>query len=62
MSKIPLSDSELSSIRTGEAITLATVMVVFTVVILTVVAYRLFVSKGGKVTLPSGYKFEWSTK
>ena len=61
MSKIPLSDSELSSIRTGEAITLATVMVVFTVVILTVIAWKLFVSKGAKVTLPNGYHFEWTS-
>ena len=61
MHPIALSNNELSSLNVGEALTIATVMLVFTVVILTVVAYRLFVAKSGKVTLPSGYKFEWAS-
>ncbi len=52
---------EASSIHVGEALTLATVMLVFTVVILTVVAWKLFVSKSAQITLPNGYKFEWAS-
>ena len=49
----------MEGIRPGEALTLTTVFVVFTVVILTIVAYRLFVGSESKVSLPGGYKFEW---
>ncbi len=62
MNCIKLNENELNSIRVGEALTLATVFIVFTTVILSVVAYRLFISNGGKITLPGGYKFEWSSK
>ena len=54
-----LSQEEMEGIRPGEALTLTTVFVVFTVVILTIVAYRLFVGGESKVSLPGGYKFEW---
>lgn len=53
-----LSEEELNSLRPGEALTLATVLVVFTVAILAVVAYKLFTSKEGKAQL-QGFKFEW---
>ena len=56
-----LSIQEAEALQVGEALTLATVMVVFTVVILTVIAWKLFVSKGAKVTLPNGYHFEWTS-
>ena len=56
----PIPTETLSSIRPGEAITLATVTLVFTVVILAVVAYKLFVSVKAKLELPGGYKFEWN--
>lgn len=56
------SNEEINSTRVGEALTLATVFVVFTTVILSIVAYRLFVSNGGKISLPGGYKFEWTSK
>ncbi|HAS56407.1 MAG TPA: hypothetical protein DD377_01560 [Firmicutes bacterium] len=62
MNCIKLNENELNSVRVGEALTLATVFIVFTTVILSVVAYRLFISNGGKITLPGGYKFEWSSK
>ncbi len=55
----PMSEAELNSVRPGEALTLTTVFVIFTVVILTIVAYRLFLSGDSKITLPGGYKFEW---
>ncbi len=59
MNITPLSQKEMEEARPGEALTLTTVFVVFTVVILTVVAYRLFISGDSKITLPGGYKFEW---
>ena len=55
----PLTDAELASITPGEALTLATVIIVFTVVILTVAAWKLFQSDNAKVTTPDGFKFEW---
>ena len=60
MKPIPLTSDEASSLEVGEVVTTATVLLIFTVVILTVVAWKLFVSKSAKVTLPSGYRFEWS--
>lgn len=62
MNEIRCSEEELNNTRAGEALTLATVFVVFTTVILSIVAYRLFVSNGGKISLPGGYKFEWTSK
>ena len=62
MNEIRCSEEELNNTRVGEALTLATVFVVFTTVILSIVAYRLFVSNGGKISLPGGYKFEWTSK
>ena len=61
MNGTPMEKAELEEIRPGEALTLATVFVVFTVVILTVAAYKMFVAKGAKITLPGGYKFEWTS-
>ncbi len=62
MNAVPLSEEELNTIKVGEAFTMATVLLVFTVVILAVVAYKLFTSPDAKITLPGGYKFEWSPK
>lgn len=59
MGLVKLTDEQMQDIRPGEALTLTTVFVVFTVVILTIVAYRLFVGGESKVSLPGGYKFEW---
>ena len=53
-----LSEEELGEIRPGEALTLATVLLVFTVAILAVVAYKLFTTDKGKAQL-QGFKFEW---
>lgn len=61
MNIIPLSEEALRKTCPGEAITLATVTLVFTVVILAVVAYKLFVSGKAKLELPGGYKFEWNS-
>lgn len=59
MGLVKLTDEQMQDIRPGEALTLTTVFVVFTVVILTIVAYRLFMGSESKVSLPGGYKFEW---
>ena len=59
MNSKPLTAEQLHEITPGEAFTLATVTLVFTVVILAVVAYKLFVSGKAKLELPGGYKFEW---
>ncbi|MDY5440886.1 MAG: hypothetical protein SPG64_01515 [Candidatus Enteromonas sp.] len=59
MHPIPLTPEEASSVHPGEALTLATVTVVFAVVILTIAAYKLYVSDNAKVTTPDGFKFEW---
>ena len=61
MTLIPLSEQQLKDTRPGEALTLATVTVVFMVVILAVVAYKLFMSGKAKLELPGGYKFEWNS-
>ena len=55
-----LTEEELSSIRPGAAVTLATVLLVFTVAILAVVAYKLFSTDKGKAQL-QGFKFEWGS-
>lgn len=59
MHPIPLTPQELQEHKPGEAISLATVMLIFTIAILAIAAYKLFFSNEGKVTLPGGYKFEW---
>ena len=59
MKSISLTEEELTSVKTG-ALTMATVTLVFTVVILTVVAYKIFTSKGSKITMPGGFKFEFT--
>ena len=61
MTLIPLTEEQLRAIHPGEALTMATVTVVFMVVILAVVAYKLFVSGKAKLELPGGYKFEWNS-
>lgn len=61
MNAVKLSEKEMNSVCVGEAVTIAMVMVVFTIVILTVVAFKLFSSQGAKVTLPDGYQFEWKS-
>ena len=55
----PLSKDECRQIRPGEALTLGTVVLVFTIVILAIAAYKLFKSQSANVTTPGGYKFEW---
>lgn len=54
-----LNPDELSSIRPGEAITVAGVMAIIIAAVMAVVVYRLFRSGKGTVTIPGGFKFDW---
>ena len=60
MEAVRMSMLEASQVRVGEAITLATVMTIFAVVVMAVIAYKFLFSTGGKATLPGGWKFEWT--
>ena len=59
MNYMILSDEELSNIKGGEVITIATVMAILATAIVAVVVYRLFMSKSGSTTIPGGFKFTW---
>ncbi len=56
-----LSEIEEVNTQGGEAITLAAVMALMAIGIVTVVVYKLFVSeKGAKVAIPGGFSFSWN--
>ena len=59
MNPIPLTPQEAEAIRPGEPLTMATVVLVFTVVILTIVAFKLLTSDKASIVSPDGYKFSW---
>lgn len=59
MDRMPLSSCELESRKCGEAISLAGVMAIMVIAIVTVVIYKLYTSGDGSVQLPGGYKFQW---
>lgn len=54
-----LSDEECLKVVGGEPLTLASVMAMMSVAIVTVVCYRLFKSGKGKVSLPGPFSFTW---
>lgn len=54
-----LSDHAMLNVTGGEAITLAAVMTIMVIAIVTVVVYKIFTSKAGSTTIPGGFKFEW---
>lgn len=58
MNKIQLSDSELELIKVGEPVTLAAVMAVLAVAIVTVLVYKMFNSSEGKTSIPGGWSFQ----
>lgn len=62
MNLVALTPEQQCSLRPGEPLTLAAVMLVFTAVLFTIVAYKLFTSRGAKIQLPNGYKFEWTNR
>ncbi len=56
---IKLTNSEMSTLVGGEAITLAAVMAILVIAIAAVVVYRLFMSSEGSAQIPGGFKFTW---
>ncbi len=54
-----LSEEELKQEISGEALTLAAVLAVLATAVISVVVYRLFMSKKGTTTIPGGWKFTW---
>lgn len=54
-----LTITERLSIVPGEAITLAAVMAILAISVMTVICYRLFKSGNGSAKLPGGWAFTW---
>ena len=54
-----LTEEEMSQ-TTGGEMTLASVMAVMCIGVVTVVCYRLFKSNTGKTVLPGGFTFSWA--
>lgn len=55
-----LTEQEEKQVFGGEMITLATVMALMAIGLVTVICYKLFFSTGkSKVTLPGGFTFQW---
>jgi len=59
MNNYILSDQELATITGGEPITMTAVMAILIIAVVTVIVYKLFISRTGQTTLPGGFKFEW---
>ena len=55
-----MTEEELTTCVSGEAITLTAVMAILATAVIAVVVYRLFVSKKGSATVPGGWKFTWN--
>ena len=55
-----MTEEELASHTSGEAITLTAVMAILATAVIAVVAYRLFMSNKGSATVPGGWKFTWN--
>ncbi|MDR1697477.1 MAG: hypothetical protein LBR37_00970 [Erysipelotrichaceae bacterium] len=56
-----LTSQESRLVTSGEfVITLATITVIFVIMISLVICYKLFMSKKGNATVPGGFKFEWN--
>ncbi|MFA6861362.1 MAG: hypothetical protein WCR56_03165 [Bacilli bacterium] len=56
----PLSEAELKETKGGEAITLAAIMALLAIGVVTIICYKFFISKSGKATLPGGFTFQWN--
>ena len=56
-----MTDRMMAETKGGEAITLAAIMAILSIAIVTVVVYRIFRSANGssKITLPGGFVFQW---
>lgn len=56
-----LSENEQKSLYGGEVLTMTLVLTVTAIAIITVIVWKLYQSKKGKVTFPGGFLFEWGT-
>lgn len=59
MQALKMKDDEMKMVNVGAGITLTSVMAILTIGIVAVIAFKLFLSKEGKTTIPGGFKFEW---
>lgn len=55
-----MSEQEMESQISGEALTLTAVMAVLATAIIAVIVYRMFMSNKGSATVPGGWKFSWN--
>ena len=55
-----MSEKEMESQISGEALTLTAVMAVLATAIIAVIVYRMFMSNKGSATVPGGWKFSWN--
>ena len=55
-----MTDDELVQEASGEAITLTAVLAVLATAVISVIVYRLFMSKKGSTSIPGGWKFSWN--
>ena len=55
-----MTDYEMESEISGEALTLTAVMAVLATAIIAVIVYRMFMSNKGSATVPGGWKFSWN--
>lgn len=55
-----LSEEEMNQIESGAAVTLTTVLAILSTAIISVIVYRLFLSKKGTAQIPGGWKFTWN--
>lgn len=56
--KYKLSTKDCKAIITGE-VTLAAVMTVCAIALMSVIIYKMFMSQEGGSTVPGGWKFNW---
>lgn len=57
-----ISEIEMKSIRGGAIPTLATVLAVGAIALITVTVFKLYQSTKGKSSFGSGFDFEWEIK
>ncbi len=55
----PLTEKEANNICVGEPITLAAVLAILATAVISVIIYKLFLSKKGNATV-GGWKFTWA--
>lgn len=56
--KYKLSRKDMKTIVTGE-VALTTVMTICAIALMSVIIYKLFMSKEGQTQVPGGWKFVW---